>query len=263
MTRHLRVLLADDEPLAARRLRRMLGVHEDVVVVGECSTGAEAIDAVGREHPDLVLLDVEMPDGDGFEVLSGIAASTGPLVVFVTAFDDYAVRAFEAAALDYLVKPVRRARLDAALERARDRIALRSAAGRESGGEVVEPTPSATPDDPRNRPVCDRFLVDRGRHLDVVMLDDIDWIEAADNDVIVHVGAERHRYRRTMEQVLERLPPGRFVRVHRSAIVNLGRVKQVHPWFHGNYLLVLADGSRVATGRTYREQFLELMDALR
>jgi two-component system LytT family response regulator len=99
--------------------------------------------------------------------------------------------------------------------------------------------------------------------MDVVMVDDIDWVESADNDVIVHIGSERHRYRRTMEQVLARLPATRFVRVHRSAIVNLGRVRQVHPWFHGNYLLVLADGTRMTTGRTYREQFLERIDALR
>ena len=258
----LRVVVADDEPLATRRLRRMLSVHSDVVVVGECSTGAEAIEAVDRERPDLVLLDVQMPDGDGFEVLAGLDSATGPLVVFVTAFDDYAVQAFEAAALDYLVKPVRRARLDTALERARERLALRSAAGRDAGGELVDSAPAVT-DRTAARPASDRFLVDRGRHMDVVMLDDIDWVEAADNDVIVHVGAERHRYRRTMEQVLERLPPSRFVRVHRSAIVNLARVKQIHPWFHGNFLLLLADGSRVTTGRTYREQFLERMDALR
>src|SRR5688572_12725616 len=262
MNQSLRVLLADDEPLATRRLRRLLSMYPDVVVVGECGTGAEAIEAVDRERPDLLLLDVQMPDGDGFEVLSGIDSSTGPLVVFVTAFDDYAVRAFEAAALDYLVKPVRRARLDMALGRARDRMVSRSAAGRDTGAEVVDSAPAATADRAENRPTTDRFLVDRGRHMEVVLLDDVDWVEAADNDVIVHVGGERHRYRRTMEHVLERLPPNRFVRVHRSAIVNLVRVKQVHPWFHGNFLLVLADGSRVTTGRTYREEFLKRMDAL-
>src|SRR5687768_8197187 len=201
MNQSLRVLLADDEPLATRRLRRLLSMYPDVVVVGECGTGAEAIEAVDRERPDLLLLDVQMPDGDGFEVLAGVDSSTGPLVVFVTAFDDYAVRAFEAAALDYLVKPVRRARLDTALDRARDRIALRSAAGRDAAGEVVEIAPPVIADRSPDRPASDRFLVDRGRHMDVVMLDDIDWIEAADNDVVVHVGAERHRYRRTMEQV--------------------------------------------------------------
>jgi two-component system LytT family response regulator len=232
MTNSLRVLVADDEPLATRRLRRMLAARPDVTVVGECTSGAETLDAVTREKPDLVLLDVQM--------LEGLGRSSDPLVVFITAFDEYAVRAFEAAALDYLVKPVRQARLDSALDRARERLAQRAA-----------------------RVAADRLLIDRGRHMDVVMVNDIDWVESADNDVIVHIGGECHRYRRTMEQVLARLPASRFVRIHRSAIVNLGRVRQVHPWFHGNYLLVLADGSRVTTGRTYRDQFLERMDALR
>ena len=261
----LRVVVADDEPLATRRLCRLLAAHPDVAIVGECATGAEALDAVAREKPDLVLLDVQMPDGDGFEVLEALGRSNGALVVFVTAFDEYAVRAFEAAALDYLVKPVRRARLATALARARERLALRANALRAPDGAVID-EPSDLGSDERGsaaRIAPDRLLIDRGRHMDVVMVNDIDWVESADNDVIVHIGGERHRYRRTMEQVLARLPAGRFVRVHRSAIVNLGCVKQVHPWFHGNYLLVLADGSRVTTGRTYREQFLQRMDALR
>ncbi|HEX6053937.1 MAG TPA: LytTR family DNA-binding domain-containing protein [Gemmatimonadaceae bacterium] len=260
MSAELRVLVVDDEPLATRRLRRMLATHPDVTIVAECSSGAEALEAFAREAPDLLLLDVQMPDGDGFEVLEGLGRSSSALVVFVTAFDEYAVRAFEAAALDYLVKPVRRARLDATLDRARERLALRAAATPDAVGHVAEPSASAA--EPPSQ-VADRLQIDRGRHMDVVMVDDIDWVESADNDVIVHIGSERHRYRRTMEQVLARLPATRFVRVHRSAIVNLGRVRQVHPWFHGNYLLVLADGTRMTTGRTYREQFLERIDALR
>jgi two-component system LytT family response regulator len=256
----LRVLLADDEPLATRRLRRMLEAAPDVTVVAECATGAEALAAAAREKPDLVLLDVQMPDGDGFDVLAGLDGSSGALVVFVTAFDEYAVRAFEAAALDYLVKPVRRARLATTLDRARAHVAARAAAARTPVGELVE---HATPATSTREPPTDRLLVDRGRHMDVVLVEEIDWIEAADNDVIVHIGGERHRYRRTMEQVLARLSASRFVRVHRSATVNLARVRQVHPWFHGNYLLVLADGTRLTTSRTYREQLIQRIDALR
>lgn len=252
MTHPLRVLLVDDEPLARRRLKRMLAGEPEVEIVGECGTRAEASERVRTSAPDLVLLDVQMPGGDGFEVVERLGPSVLPLVVFVTAHDEFALRAFEAAALDYLVKPVRRPRLRTALARARERVALHEAAAGGSGGELAAETP----------PRSDRLLIDRGRHMDVLGVDEIDWIEAADNDVIVHVGKERHRFRRTMEQVLERLPPDRFARVHRSTIVNLSRVRQVHDWFHG-YLLVLADGTQLATGRQYRDAVMQRLHALR
>jgi two-component system LytT family response regulator len=239
VTRALRVLLVDDEPPARRRMRRMLAAEPDVEVVGECGTGAEAVGQVRALEPDLVLLDVQMPGGDGFEVVEQLGASVLPLVVFVTAYDEYALRAFDAAALDYLVKPVRRPRLRTAIARARERLAR------------AEPAPRS-----------DRLLIDRGRHMDVLPVDDIDWIEAADNHVIVHVGKEAHRFRRTMEQTLERLPADRFVRAHRSTIVNLSRVRQVHDWFGGN-LLVLADGTKLPTGRQYREVVIQRLHALR
>jgi two-component system LytT family response regulator len=239
VTRALRVLLVDDEAPARRRMRRMLAAEPDVEVVGECGTGAEAVEQVRSLEPDLVLLDVQMPNGDGFEVVEQLGASVLPLVVFVTAYDEYALRAFDAAALDYLVKPVRRPRLHTAIARARERLAR------------AEPAPRS-----------DRLLIDRGRHMDVLPVDDIDWIEAADNHVIVHVGKEAHRFRRTMEQTLERLPADRFVRAHRSTIVNLSRVRQVHDWF-GGYLLVLADGTKLPTGRHYREAVMQRLHALR
>ena len=251
MTRPLRVLLVDDEPPARRWLRRMLAGEPEVEVVGECGTGAEAIDWVRTSTPDLLLLDVQMPGGDGFEVVERLGPSLLPLVVFVTAYDEYALRAFDAAALDYLVKPVRRPRLRTALARARERLVLHDAAAG-SGAELMAETP----------PRPDRLLIHRGHHMEVLGVDQIDWIEAADNHVIVHAGKERHRFRRTMEQVLERLPGDRFVRVHRSTIVNLNRVRQVHDWFHG-YLLVLADGTKLATGRQYRDAVMQRLHALR
>ena len=217
----------------------MLAGEPDVEVAGECGTGAEAVEQVRALEPDLILLDVQMPGGDGFEVVEQLGASVLPLVVFVTAYDEYALRAFDAAALDYLVKPVRRPRLRTAIARARERL------GRS------EPSPRS-----------DRFLIDRGHHMDVLAVDEIDWIEAADNHVIVHVGKEAHRFRRTMEQTLERLPADRFVRAHRSTIVNLSRVRQVHDWF-GGYLLVLADGTKLPTGRQYRDAVMQRLHALR
>ena len=258
----LRVLLVDDEPLARRRLRRQLAGEPDVEVVGECGTGAEAVAEIARSAPDLVLLDVQMPELDGFGVVEHLGPSSLPLVVFVTAYDEYAVRAFDAAALDYLVKPVRRARLRTALARTRERIALRAAA---AGTKAAAPTTAPEREGPPApaTPSSDHLLVDRGRYMEVVDVDAIDWVEAADNHVVVHVGKERHRFRRTMEQVLERLPADRFVRVHRSTIVNLSRVRQVHAWFHGGYLLVLADGTKLATGRQFRAQVMERLHLLR
>lgn len=255
--RAIRVLLVDDEPLARRRLRRMLVGEPGVEIVGECGSGAEAIALVATSTPDLVLLDVQMPGGDGFEVTERLGPSVLPLVVFVTAYDEYALRAFEAAALDYLLKPVRRARLRTALRRTRERLTLYDAAPTtESGTEWSEA-------DAGVRPRADQLLVDRGHHMDVIAVGDIDWVEAADNHVIVHIGPERHRFRRTMEQVLERLPPDRFVRVHRSTIVNLHRIRQVHAWFHGSHLLVLADGTKVTTGRQFRDHVMERLHLLR
>jgi two-component system LytT family response regulator len=249
----LRVLLVDDEPLARRRMRRMLATEPGVEVVAECGNGADAIARVAELAPDLVLLDIEMPGGDGFDVLGSPSPSTAPLVIFVTAHDEYAVRAFDAAAVDYLLKPVRRPRLRAALDRVRARL-----------GQEAPVT-----DQPRELEVREavlpsaHLLIERGNHMDVAPIDEINWIEASDNHVIVHVRGERHRYRRTMDQVLERLPSDRFARVHRSAIVNLDRVRQVHPWFHGSSLLVLADGSRVATGRQYRGAVMGRLHLLR
>jgi two-component system LytT family response regulator len=250
VTRPLRLLIVDDEPPARRRLRRMLSSEAEVDVIGECGSGAEAIEQIRTLGPDVVLLDVQMPGGDGFEVVEELGASALPLVVFVTAYDEYALRAFDAAALDYLVKPVRRPRLRTALARARERLAPHNAAT--AGGEVTAETPL--------RP--ERLLIDRGHHMEVLAVDDVDWIEAADNHVIVHAGKEAHRFRRTMEQVLERLPPERFIRIHRSTIVNLNRVRQVHDWFNG-YLLVLADGTRLPTGRQYRDAVMQRLHALR
>ena len=264
MSEPLRVLLVDDEPLARRRLRRLLAAESDVEIVGECGNGAEAPAAMRHHTPDLVLLDVQMPASDGFEVAAQVGPASLPLIVFVTAYDEYALRAFEAAALDYLLKPVRRTRLRSALGRAREQLALHAAARAHSAaGEVLDsPQPSQTsPTIPP--PVTGRFLIDRGHHMDVVRVEDIDWVEAADNYVVVHIGGEHHRFRRTMEQLLERLPTDRFARIHRSTIVNLERVRQVHQWFHGGYLLVLADGTKLTTGRQYQAKLMERLHLLR
>ena len=234
----------------------MLATEPDVEVIAECGSGTEALGAIKERKPDVVLLDVQMPDGDGLEVAAQVGDMALPSIIFVTAFDEYALRAFDAAAVDYLLKPVRRARLRTALARARRVVASRP------GGHPAGPAGAIVGTEaPAGRGA--RLLVDRGRHMEVASVDDIDWVEASDNHVIVHLRSERHRYRRTMEQVMDRLPADRFVRVHRSAIVNLDRVKQVHPWFHGTWLLVLADGAKIATGRHYREALAARLNLFR
>lgn len=263
MSRQLRILLVDDEPLARRRLRRLLAAEADVEVVGECGSGETASTLVSATTPDVVLLDVQMPGGDGLEVAARVGAAARPLIVFVTAHDEYALRAFEAAALDYLLKPVRRARLRTALARARERLMLLHANAAEAHGELVEAPALAGAPPTAPAVSAARLLVDRGQHMEVVRVEDIDWVEAADNYVIVHIGSERHRFRRTMEQLLARLPARGFVRIHRSTIVNLDRVRQVHAWFQGGSLLVLSDGAKLTVGRHYREALLERLHLLR
>jgi two-component system, LytTR family, response regulator len=176
--RPLRVLIVDDEPLARRRLRRMLLAERDVEVIREAATGEDAHVRIERDTPDVVMLDVQMPAGDGFDVADRIGTESLPVIVFVTAYDEYALRAFEAAAIDYLLKPVRKARLHEALERARRQVAL------------VEHVGGATMGDPAHAPVT-RILLDHGQHLDVAQVSEIEWIEAANNHVIVHIRRER------------------------------------------------------------------------
>ena len=244
MTGPLRVLLVDDEPLARTLLRSLLDSEREVRVVGEC-TGTEAVVAIASARPDLVFLDVQMPEVDGFQVLERLGPEWMPAVVFVTAHDRYALRAFQVHAVDYLLKPVDAARFHEALEHARSRLPRSPGA--------IEPGLAALVRDRARFP--SRLLVPGREGTIVVDVETIDWIEASDYYASIHVGGKTHLLRETMAELEARLDPARFVRVHRSAIVNLDRVKEMHPLFRGDSVLVLADGTQLRLSRARREEF--------
>jgi two-component system, LytTR family, response regulator len=243
----LRAVVVDDEPLARERVRQLLAAEPDVAVVGECRNGAEALSAIVDAAPDLVLLDVQMPEMDGFEVLAALGPDRLPAVVFVTAYDQYALRAFEFHAVDYLLKPLDGKRLRDALGRVRERLAQRDAgdASRRLLGLLAEVQ--------QHRRWLQRFAVRSAGRIALVPVRDVEAIEADGNYMRIHVDAQHsHLVRETMEELADRLDPQRFVRVHRSWIVNVDQVLELHSWFHGSHVLVLKRGRRVPVGRKYR-----------
>jgi len=253
----MRVVLADDEPLVRERLRTLLAARADCTLVGECADGAEAVAAIEAERPDLVFLDVQMPELDGFEVLEALPEAGRPAVVFVTAYDEYAVRAFEVNAVDYLLKPIEPGRFAAALDRVAER---RRVGARPDSGTGADPALDALLAELRaRRGHTERFVVRDGHRVTFVPVADVDWIDAAGNYVRLHAGGRAHLLRETMKTVEARLDPGRFVRVHRSAIVQLDRVTAMEPWFHGEYVLTLRDGTRLTSSRSHGARLRALL----
>lgn len=248
MSEPLRALIVDDEPLARRVVRMLLEKDAEVEIVGECS-GVDAAAEVARTSPDILILDVQMPEVDGFDLIERIGAARAPIVVFLTAHADHALRAFEVHALDYLLKPVDDARFAAALEHAKQQARARRR------GAIDERLSALLRDRAR---YARRFLVRTRDRTIVVQVDDIDWIEAADYYVSIHVGDTSHLLRETLSELERRLDPERFFRVHRSAIVNVDRVREVHPLFRGDSELKLANGARVRLSRTRRAEFERL-----
>jgi two-component system LytT family response regulator len=244
----IRVAIVDDEPLARAALRVLLETDPEVAIVGEC-IGVDAPSLIERERVELLFLDVQMPEVDGFEVLARVRPEALPATVFVTAHDAYAVRAFEVHAIDYLMKPFDDARLFTALARAKQRLASDGAAASEQLLALLNE---------RARPSVERFLVRTRGKIVAVRTRDIDWIEAADYYATLHVGGATHLVRQTMAELETRLDAQRFVRVHRGAIVNIDRIREVHPQFRGDCTLVLADGTQVKLSRTRRAEFERL-----
>jgi two-component system LytT family response regulator len=251
----LRVLVVDDEALIRQSLCRGLAMRGDIEIVGECESGAQAIAAIldcrPDRRPDLVLLDVQMHEGTGLDVVEQVGPEQMPAVVFVTAYDDYAVKAFELSAVDYLLKPFDDERLNRSIDRAKKHILAARA------GDLSSQLRSLLESKPERWP--DRVVVRTGEQFDFVPVSAIDWIESANNYVQLHCGAKHFLLGETLTSIADRLNPHKFVRVHRGRIVNLSRITAVHPLFSGTYEIELTGGTRISTGRQYREQIQALL----
>ena len=252
-TARARALVVDDEMLARQRLVAMLADERDVDVIGMADGGSAAVQAIADKHPDLVFLDVQMPGLDGFGVLRCTAGAHRPVVVFVTAHDEHAIRAFEVNAADYLLKPVTAARLHEAVRRAVERV--RNVA-RADNARAIDGVLAQSPETPAT---AARVPVRRDDGVDLVTVADITWVEADGDHARIHAGAAVHVLHETMAELDARLRPFRFMRVHRSAIVNVDAVRAIEPIAKGDYTLVLRDGTRVRSGRRYRADVQSLI----
>lgn len=242
----------DDEPLARDRTRQLLEAEPDVEIVGECASGEDAVELIEGAAPDLVFLDVQMPGMDGFAVLEKISPDRLPAVVFVTAHDAHALKAFGVRALDYLLKPFDGERLRESLERVRER--LRSEAPRAFQQRLL----SLLADMKSRARRGDRVVIRSGGRLSFLKPDEIDWIQAEGNYLRIHAAQRSHILRDTMSGIEARLDPSRFVRIHKSTIVNIERIREIQPLFNGAYSVLLRDGTRLTWSRGYREQLRAL-----
>jgi two-component system LytT family response regulator len=265
----LRVVIVDDEAVARSRLRRLLSAHTDVIIAGEAADGRAAVDAIVTHKPDVVFLDIRMPELDGFEVIAELAPGELPAIVFVTAFSDHAAKAFDANALDYLLKPYDPERLAESLDRARDRRRSAADEGRRILAAVEEIAReqrafrlamSPRSDDaapvtgapPGTRRYPDRILVTKRGHGVFVPAHTIEYVESAGNYVRIHVGPDEHRLRMRLNDIEHALDPSRFVRIHRTVIVNVAYVAEIQPWFSGDAIVILRDGAKLRLSRHYR-----------
>jgi two-component system LytT family response regulator len=244
----IRTLVVDDEPLARERLTSLLSAEPDIEIVGQCRDGEEAVTAIMDHTPDLVFLDVQMPAMNGFEVIEAVGTERMPLVIFVTAFDQHALKAFQVRALDYVLKPFDRERFQEALQRARAQIQ------RDETGDLGRRLLALVKDLRRDQPKTDRLVVKSGGRLFFLRTDEIDWIEASGNYVRLHVGPTSHLLRETMNAIESRLDPEKFFRIHRSRIVNMERIQEMQPWLNGEYAVLLRTGTRLTLSRGYREK---------
>ena len=244
----MRVLIVDDEPLACERIRTLLAGQADIEIVGEAHDGRSAVDAIRTRSPDLVFLDVQMPEMDGFAVLGAIPTGAMPVVIFVTAFDHYALQAFEVCALDYLLKPFDRDRFARALDRARTEY------GRRSDGNLSARLRSLLDQWKDHKPWLDRLVIRSGGRVLFLRVEELDFVEAAGNYLRLHAGREEYLYRETLARLEATLDPAKFARIHRSVIVNLERVKELHPLFRGDYAVILRDGRQLTLSKAYRHR---------
>ncbi len=254
----VRTVIADDEPLARRKLRILLDSEPEVKVVAECQNGGQTLSAIRACFPDLLLLDIQMPDLDGFQVLSEISPDEMPVVIFTSAYDQYAIRAFEAHALDYLLKPFDQGRLHQAIERAR--LELQQSKNREITHRILELLSRVKLD---KQPVAEseeRLVIKTKGRIVFLNLDEIDWVEAAANYVRLNVGKESYLFRETISRTSERLHPSHFIRIHRSVIVNVRKIKELIPVNSGEYIVVLKGGKELSCSRGYRANVQHIIE---
>lgn len=248
----IRALIVDDELLARERILLMLEGESDIEVIGQCANGSEAVQAIRAHRPDLLFLDVQMPEMDGFAVLQAVDRAALPAIIFVTAFDQYAVRAFDFHALDYLLKPFDRERFQSALSRARQQLKNRPAGAFDARLaallEQLRPAQS----------YAERFSIRSGSQIYFVKVAEIKWIGAAGNYVTLYAGKQEHLLRETMNSVQARLDPDKFFRIHRSTIINIEFVRELQAGFHGDYTVIMQDGTQLTMSRNYRDKLPEL-----
>jgi two-component system LytT family response regulator len=253
----IRALIVDDEPLARRGIARLLKGHDDITLVGEYGDGASAVAAIVTAAPDLVFLDIQMPEMSGFDVVGTIGEENMPATIFVTAHDRYAIDAFEANAVDYLLKPFARARFDRAVARARTRLAGPSDGNATTRLMQMLRQTRAVP------AYADRLPVAQSDRVVFVQVTDIDWIEADGNYARVHAGAHEYTIRQTLATLERTLDPRHFLRIHRSTIVNGDKIAEVRPWFHGHHIVVLTNGQQLRLSRYQRESVERLLGGAR
>ena len=251
----IKALIVDDEILGRNRIREILRKDSDIQLVGECANGRDAVDAVLKFSPELLFLDVQMPEMDGFAVLEAIPPERMPMVVFVTAYDQYALQAFEVYALDYILKPFDAGRFQRTLQHAKSQI-------RKSRGNMLNEGLRNLLEELKTFPKTkypERLVIKSAGRVSFLKTSEIDWIESEGNYVRLHVGKETHLLRETLNQMEERLDPDQFLRIHRSTIVSLDRIKELQPWFHGEYRVLLKEGTQLLLSRKYREKLRDLL----
>jgi two-component system, LytTR family, response regulator len=249
----IRALVVDDEPLARAMIREMLESDSEVEIVGECANGREAVEVIKSSAPDIVFLDIQMPEIGGFEVLEALDPKAQPHVIFVTAYDQYAVHAFEVHALDYLLKPFDRERFEGAWQRAKTQIRLDRTSRRDQDIIALLEELKAGPQ------YLERLVIKNGGRVFFLHVQDVHCIEAEGNYVRVYDNQKGYLLRETISSLEEQLDPKQFLRIHRSAIVKIDRIKEMQPWFHGEYRIIMENGKQLALSRNYRANLQEVV----
>lgn len=247
MASKIKAIIVDDEPLACKRIKKLLSEDKDVDIVAICENGKQAIEEIHNKEPDLLFLDIQMPEISGFDVLNNINDDIMPAIIFVTAYDEYAIKAFEVHALDYLMKPFKKERFQESLERAKTTLAQ---GDQNSLDTKIENLLQYL--DPKHQPLT-RLLVKSSDQYFFLDEDDVDWIESEGNYVRIHTKKKDYLIRETMKNMEKKLNPDLFFRIHRSTIINVEKVKELEPWFHGDYKVTMYNGKKLTMSRNYKE----------